>query len=525
MPSVRVIPATINKKTAMPINSPARRKVAGYARVSTDYEEQQSSYEAQVDYYTKYINSRDDWEFVGIYTDEGISATNTKKREGFKSMVDDALNGKIDLIVTKSVSRFARNTVDSLTTVRKLKDAGVEIYFEKENIWTLDAKGELLITIMSSLAQEESRSISENTTWGQRKKMQDGRVTFAYSSFLGYEKDKETGKIVINEDQAITVRLIYKLFLQGLSPGAIAKELTNRRIKTPMGKDIWRESTVGNILTNEKYRGDALMQKTITVDFLQKKTKKNEGEAPQYYVEGNHPAIIEPALFDMVQAEMQRRKSSSKKYSGVSIFSNKIKCGDCGSWFGSKVWHSTDQYRRTIYRCNKKYSGKRTCHTPHVSEEEIKDGFVRAFNELLEERDDLIANAKLIMKMVCQTDGLVKEKQQIESEMDVVTNMIQDLITENSKIAQDQEEYNRRYDELVNRFEDLKEKREAIIENISDANLKKLRVNQMIKALKTHELAVEEFDDSLWSSMVDYVVVGLNKELTFCFRDGTKVEA
>ena len=328
MPSVRVIPATINKKTAMPINSTKRRKVAGYVRVSTDYEEQASSYEAQVDYYTKYIKSRDDWEFVGIYTDEGISATNTKKREGFRSMVEDALNGKIDLIVTKSVSRFARNTVDSLTTVRKLKDVGVEIYFEKENIWTLDAKGELLITIMSSLAQEESRSISENTTWGQRKKMQDGRVTFAYSSFLGYEKDKETGKIVINEEQAKVVRRIYKLFLQGFSTGAIAKELTALGIKTPMGKDVWREGTVGHILTNEKYRGDALMQKTITVDFLQKKTKKNEGEAPQYYVEGNHPAIIEPELFDMVQAEMQRRKSKSRKYSGVSIFSNKIKCSE-----------------------------------------------------------------------------------------------------------------------------------------------------------------------------------------------------
>ena len=186
--TVRAIPATISRYTAAPINSRKKRRVAGYARVSTDHDDQISSYEAQVDYYTNYIRERDDWEFVGIYTDEGISATNTRHRDGFKRMVRDAMDGKIDLIVTKSVSRFARNTVDSLTTVRKLKDKGIEIYFEKENIWTLDAKGELLITIMSSLAQEESRSISENVTWGHRKRFADGKVCVPFGHFLGYDR-------------------------------------------------------------------------------------------------------------------------------------------------------------------------------------------------------------------------------------------------------------------------------------------------------------------------------------------------
>ncbi len=297
---VTAIPATISRYTATPINSTKKRRVAGYARVSTDHEDQTTSYEAQVDYYTNYIKSRDDWEFVAIYTDEGISATNTKKREGFKTMIADALAGKIDLIVTKSVSRFARNTVDSLTTVRKLKDEGIEIYFEKENIWTLDSKGELLITIMSSLAQEESRSISENVTWGQRKRMADGKVSFAYSRFLGLDKDKETGKIVVNPEQAETVRLIFHLFLEGMTPHSIATELTSRGIKTPAGKDVWNQQTVRRMLSNEKYKGDALLQKEFTVDFLQKKMKKNEGEVPQYYVEGNHEAIISPAVFDMV---------------------------------------------------------------------------------------------------------------------------------------------------------------------------------------------------------------------------------
>ena len=288
-------------------------------------------------------------------------------------MIADTLAGKIDLIITKSVSRFARNTVDSLTTVRELKDKGIEIYFEKENIWTLDSKGELLITIMSSLAQEESRSISENVTWGQRKRMADGKVSFAYSRFLGLDKDKETGKIVVNPEQAETVKLIFRLFLEGKTPHAIALHLTAQGIKTPGGKDMWNQQTIRRMLSNEKYKGDALLQKEFTVDFLQKKLKKNEGEVPQYYVEGNHEAIISPAVFDLVQEELAKRSRGKTRYSGATIFSNKIRCADCGSWYGSKVWHSTDSYRKTIYRCNNKYEGTK-CETPYVTEEDSPCG-------------------------------------------------------------------------------------------------------------------------------------------------------
>jgi DNA invertase Pin-like site-specific DNA recombinase len=229
-----------------------KRRAAGYARVSTDKEEQQTSYEAQVDYYTKYISEREDWEFVTVYTDEGISATSTKKRDGFNMMVQDALAGKIDLIVTKSVSRFARNTVDSLTTVRLLKEKGVEIYFEEQNIWTLDSKGELLITIMSSLAQEESRSLSENVTWGQRKRFSDGKVSLPYKHFLGYDKGAD-GFPQINEAEAETVRHIYRLFLEGKTPNGIAAILTDAGIPTPGGKTKWQSGTIGSILANEKY--------------------------------------------------------------------------------------------------------------------------------------------------------------------------------------------------------------------------------------------------------------------------------
>lgn len=274
---VTIIPAKLNRATFTPLDQPKKRKVAGYARVSTDSEEQQTSYEAQVSYYTEYIQKRDDWEFAGVYTDQGISATNTKHRDGFNRMIADALDGKIDLIVTKSVSRFARNTVDSLTTVRKLKEKSVEVYFEKENIYTLDSKGELFITIMSSLAQEESRSISENVTWGQRKRMADGKVTMPYGRFLGYRKG-EDGFPEIVPEEAEVVKLIYKSFMEGLSYYKIAQLLMSRNIPAPAGGEKWYTRTVESILTNEKYKGSALLQKKFTVDFLTKKQKVNEGD-------------------------------------------------------------------------------------------------------------------------------------------------------------------------------------------------------------------------------------------------------
>lgn len=323
---VTTIPATLNRFDSTPLNDLRKRRVAGYARVSTDSEEQATSYDAQVDYYTKYINANAMWQFAGMYTDEGITATNTNHRDGFNQMVEDALAGKIDLIITKSISRFARNTVDSLTTVRKLKEKGVEIYFEKENIWTLDAKGELLITIMSSLAQEESRSISENTTWGKRKSFADGKASVGFKTFLGYDRGPN-GEFVINEKQAVTVRYIYKRFLEGFTPYHIAKELTDMGVKTPAGKDKWHQSSVMSILQNEKYKGDALLQKTFTKDFLTHKMVVNNGEVPQYYVEGHHEGIVTADQFDQVQAEILRRKGM-QKYSGVGLFSSIIKCGE-----------------------------------------------------------------------------------------------------------------------------------------------------------------------------------------------------
>ena len=273
---VVTIPPTVSRFTASPIAAQKKRRVAAYARVSTDSDEQFTSYEAQIDYYTQYIKARDDWEFVKVYTDEGITGTSTKHREGFKAMVADALAGKIDLIVTKSVSRFARNTVDSLTTIRQLKEKGIECYFEKENIWTFDGKGELLITIMSSLAQEESRSISENVTWGQRKRMADGKVAIPFKHTLGFKRGPK-GEILVDEEQAKIVRDIYDWFLEGLTPHAIAARLMENGVPSPRGKEVWHQGTVRSILSHEKYKGDALMQKFYTEDFLTTRQILNKG--------------------------------------------------------------------------------------------------------------------------------------------------------------------------------------------------------------------------------------------------------
>lgn len=380
---VTVIPAQ-KEKVSVIRTVTAKRRVAGYARVSTEFEEQQTSYAAQIEYYTKYITSRNDWELVGIYTDEGISATNTRLREGFNRMIQDALDGRIDLIITKSVSRFARNTVDCLSTIRRLKDKGIEVYFEKENIHTLDSKGELLITIMSSLAQEESRSISENVTWGHRKRFADGKFSLAYSRFLGYDKG-EHGEMIVNSEQAEVVKKIYKLYLQGYSDYYIAGYLTRQGIPTPYNKRKWCVSTVRSILRNEKYKGDALLQKMFTVDYLTKKKKKNEGEVPQYYVKGSHEAIIPPEIFDMAQSERLRRSEQLKaakilRYSGLSIFSTRIRCGECGGWYGPKIWHAGTPYQKTVLQCNHKYKGEHICKSPNLCECSVKSLFVRAAN-------------------------------------------------------------------------------------------------------------------------------------------------
>lgn len=523
--TITVIPANATCMSSLAHSPTTKKRVAAYARVSTDTDEQLSSYEAQVDHYTRHIKVNPEWIFVNVYTDEGISATSTKRREGFNLMIADALAGRIDMIITKSVSRFARNTVDTLTTVRQLKEKGVEVYFEKENIYTLDSKGELLITIMSSLAQEESRSISENVTWGQRKRMADGRVVIPYQRFLGYEKG-EDGKPQIVESEAATIRMIYRLFLEGKTPSAIARHLEAEGILSPAGKEKWHSHTVESILTNEKYKGHAILQKTFTVDFLTKKTKVNEGEVPQYYVENSHPAIIEPDLFDLVQEEVRKRQDGGgKKHTCHSCFSSKIVCGECGHFYGPKVWHSNSKYRRTIWQCNHKFNGTSKCETPHFDESSLKNMFLAAFNRVINCRDEIAENCQIIQQMLTDTSALDAEAWELKQDLEVVTGHIRCLVDENACTGINQAEYQVKYDALVQRYEETRCRLQENADQQRERQARRVQIAEYLNVLQQQDFMMNEFDETLWFAVLDKIIIDTNGSVQVVFRDGTVISA
>ena len=520
--NVTVIPATLNLHTKTSTAERMRRRVAGYARVSTDSDEQFSSYEAQVDYYTSFIKENPDWEFVGIYTDEGISGTNTKHREGFNRMIQDALDGKIDLIVTKSVSRFARNTVDSLTTIRKLKEAGCECLFQKENIMTFDSKGEVLITIMSSLAQEESRSISENVTWGQRKRFSDGKVSIPYGQFLGYRKGADGLPEIVPEEAEI-VRKIYRLFMQGKSTNAIAGWLTTDGIPTPGGKTQWQRATVESILSNEKYKGSALLQKSFTVDFLTKKTKANEGEVPQYYVEESHPAIIEPNEWQEVQAELAKRKRSQKRHRQTSVFSGKIFCGDCGEIYGSKVWHSTSKYRRVIWQCNAKFDGEQICTTPHLYEDQLKDLFVVAMSEYISDRESAISDLQYAQRSLTDTDFIDEDIRGLEQDLEITSELIRVCINGNASNTISEEEYRAKHTALCGRFEDIEATLDELKQKREQMRNDAIAIGGLLFELTELDALPITFNEKLWNAAIDRVTVYADECVVFHFKDGKDI--
>ena len=383
--SITVIPA---KKVKTSVLHQVRKKinVAAYCRVSTDQEEQLSSYENQVNYYRDYISKHEDYELVDIYADEGISATNTKKRDAFNRLIQDCRAGKVDSILVKSISRFARNTLDCIKYVRELKELGVGVTFEKENIDSLDSKGEVLLTILSSLAQDESRSISENATWGIRKKFERGEVRVNTTKFMGYDKD-ENGRLIINPGQAETVKFIYEKFLEGYSPESIAKYLNDNEIPGWTGKANWYPSAIQKMLQNEKYKGDALLQKTFTVDFLTKKRVQNDGQVNQYYVENSHEAIIDKDTWELVQLELARRKDFREEHqlkayiiqNDDNPFTTKVFCKACGSAFGRKNW-TTSRGKRKVWQCNNRYrvKGQIGCQNNHIDEETLEKAVVMA---------------------------------------------------------------------------------------------------------------------------------------------------
>ena len=522
MPRVTVIPASVNPFNHKPSHVLQKRRVAGYARVSTDSDEQFTSYEAQVDYYTEYIKKRNDWEFVAVYTDEGISGCSTKHRAGFREMIADALNGKIDLIVTKSVSRFARNTVDSLVTIRQLKEKGVEVYFEKENIFSFDGKGELLLTIMSSLAQEESRSISENVTWGQRKRFADGKVNLPYKHFLGYDRG-EDGDPVINEEEAEVVRLIYRLFLEGKTPAMICKQLEEMQILTPSGKTVWSKTTVTSILQNEKYKGDALLQKCFTVDFLSKRTKANTGEVPQYYVENSHPAIIVPEEWEQVQAEFVRRKAMGGTYSGKDALSARLVCEDCGGFFGSKVWHSTDKYRKVIWQCNNKWKKNVHCQTPILDSGTVRRMFLEAYEQFMEMRGQVLENCALIRQSLTDLHDLDTAIAAQVEEAEIVAELVRTAVKKNASSDESEEAFRGSYEALCKRHEKATAERNRLQKERESRVRQAKAITQFMREVRKNPAMLDAWDDSIWTVMVKHAIVHRDGDLTFVFADGTEI--
>lgn len=524
MAKVTVIPSTKNQHTQLPNGSTKLRQVAAYARVSTNTDEQYTSYEAQVNYYKKFIQERPDWDYVNVYADEGITGTNTKRRIEFNKMISDALAGKIDLIITKSISRFARNTLDTISFVRKLKDNGIEVFFEKENLWTLDPKSELILTIMASIAQEESRSISQNVTWGKRVSFQQGKVSFAYKHFLGYKK--ENGKIVIAEDEAVIVRMIYRMFLvEGKTSSGIANHLTSLNIKTPTGKSSkWTKNTVNSILTNEKYKGDALLQKKFTDNYLDHTLIKNTGQIPQYYVENNHPAIIDRDMWEQVQIELARRGEMGQSYSSSDLFASKLVCEDCGGFYGKKKWHSTSKYSRFVYQCNRKFhKGKDKCMTPNLMEDDIKQKFIQVYNLTMKDKKRIIEDTTEIIHLLTDTSQLDQDIETMNDDLAVIAELVNRLIKENSKSSMNTDDYNKKYEELLLRYERTKDKQNDLIKARDNKKAQALSMKSFLANLKKVDDELSDWNEYVWMLLVESATVHRDKSISFKFHNGKEV--
>ena len=493
--------------------------MAAYCRVSTDSEEQETSYEAQVTHYTEYIQKNPDWELAGIFADYGISGTNTKKRDEFNRMIDECMAGNIDMIITKSISRFARNTLDCLQYIRQLKDKNIPVYFEKESINTLDAKGEVLLTIMASLAQQESQSMSENIKLGLQYRFQQGKVHINHNRFLGYTKDAD-GHLIIDPEQTEIVKRIYREYLEGSSMDKIAAGLMADGILTGAGKEKWHTSTINKILRNEKYMGDALLQKTYTTDFLTKKRIKNNGIVPQYYVEDDHEAIIPKELFMQVQAELVRRRvihtsPSGKKrtFSCNHCFAQMVFCGDCGELYRRVHWNNHG-CKSIVWRCMSRLepsSAEMNCDNRTVNETLLQEVTVKAINHILTERKvfqkQLQAN---IAKAVVSADTLSP---------DGIQARLEELQKELIKKANHKQDYDAIADEIF-RLREQKEQSEVDSHRREETMNRIKELQDFITKQKTD---ITEFDEALVKKLIEKITVFAD-HFTVEFKSGLTIE-
>lgn len=526
MPTVTRIEPKHNKVVAeFPLNENKLLRAAAYARVSTDSDEQYTSFEAQVSYYTQLIESNPEYTFVKVYADEGVSGTLLKKRKGFNEMLEAARRHEFDILFTKSLSRFARNTVDSISAIRELKELGIDIYFEEQKLHTINATGELIITILSALAQEESRNISENVKWGIRKSFADGKVFIPYKRFLGYEKGKD-GNPVIVEEEARIVKLIYQMFWEGKSTHYIAKYLNENKVPMPSRKTDengnyifkWQVSTIASILTNEKYKGEAILQKTYIDDFLTHRQVKNDGKnIPIYHVKESHPFIIPEEEWEMVQVEIKRR---GKRYSGLSFIGSKLICGDCGSCYGQKVWHSTDEHRKTVYRCNNKYSSKKQCKTPTITEEIIKNAFIKSCS--IFKTADIIEDLEIGLLTLENHKELDDKILELIIECDALNESARKLIEDKKKGLVDYDEAETRYNTLVKKHKEVSDELHKLEDERSRKVAAANRIKMSLMVLKNNEIIESEFQEKLWTMLLEKAVVHEGGRIEFIYYCGYK---
>ena len=448
---ITVIPARIQRGEKAVTNKKPKLRVAAYCRVSTDTDEQATSYEAQIEHYTTFIMKNTEWKLAGIYADDGISGTNTKKREEFNKMIADCMDGKIDMIITKSISRFARNTLDCLKYIRQLKEKNIPVYFEKENINTMDSKGEVLLTIMASLAQQESQSLSQNVKLGIQYRYQQGQVQVNTSRFLGYTKD-ENKKLVIVPEEAEVVKRIYYEYLEGKSLRQIGEGLEASGILTAAGLPKWRPETIKKILQNEKYIGDALLQKTYTVDFLSKKRVKNNGIMPQYYVENSHEAIIPRELYMQVQEEIVRRgnlksgeTNKKRAYSSKYALSGMVCCSKCGDIYRRVRWNNRGKQSVVWRCCTRVVNGPGECDAHTILESDLHEAVMSAINRTLYLKDSFITTLENNIELVI-TGKIEVEIERIDMELERLQEELLKRIHER-----------RDYDDIADQIETLRD--------------------------------------------------------------------
>ncbi|EAK9200177.1 recombinase family protein [Listeria monocytogenes] len=511
-------------------------RVAAYCRVSTTLEQQESSYEAQVSYYTEKIQSNPNWKLAGIYADDGKSATNTKKRDDFNTMIDDCMAGKIDLVITKSVSRFARNTVDSLQNIRKLKEKNIGVIFEKEGVNTLDGTGELLITILSSQAQEESRNLSENTRWGLVRRFENGVISVNHTKFLGYTKD-ENGELVIVPEEAELVRRIFRLYLEGNSSIKIAKILKADGIKTVTGMDTWQPSVIDQMLRNEKYMGDALLQKTYTVDFLSKKRVKNQGIVPQYYIEDNHEAIIPRELFYRAQEKKARRaaiykpsiekksKTEKSKYSSKYSLSDIMICGECGQPYRRQTWSKYGQ-KSAVWRCdNRLKNGTKNCkHSPTLKEQPLYEAIMTAINSVVENQGEFVGAFRENVIRVIGSYSTRHIPSEYDEQIEKLQGEMLTLIEENAKQGSVNENFDEQYHSIAEKIRELKLKKLKLTQENRLAETFSQRIDDVDHCLKDITSTVGGYDDELVRRLLQSVKVISEDKLEIQFKSGIVME-